>query len=266
MVFASVIVPVGDDSLRMEWVLAGLACQTTSSFEVVVCSDDGPPELRHLASRYRDRLDLVWTHLPGPKSDSRSGAARNHAVRASRGELLIFLDGDMVPDPDFVDAHVAHYGPDIAVFGYRRHFPMHMVQPLATRAPDYATLRLFSSPDPRLFGYAGWTKPLFYLHFLSCNYSVPAERFCALGGHDERCVGWGSEDIDLGYRLSRSGCRILPLWGIGNCTHLDHPPRAPTTVTQYWVCNPQEPLCRNGGPLHRTAKADGAAVTRSVGC
>jgi hypothetical protein len=171
------------------------------------------------------------------------------------GDLLIFLDGDMVPDPDFIEAHVSHYAPDMAVFGYRRRFPMHLVRPFDGRL-DYAELHLYSAPDPRLFGYARWAEPRLHLHFLSCNYSIPAERFCALGGHDERCIGWGGEDIDLGFRLERSGCRLVPLWGIGVCTHLDHPHRGSGEVSQSWVCDPDEPLCRNGGPLPRlTASA-----------
>lgn len=120
--FASVIVPVGGDAVRLEWVLAGLMAQTTTNFEVVVCSEAGPRSIRPVVLRFSDRLELRWRR--GPKRDTGSGAARNHAVRASKGALLIFLDGHMVPDPDFVEAHVAHYSSDIAVCGYRRHFPM----------------------------------------------------------------------------------------------------------------------------------------------
>jgi glycosyltransferase involved in cell wall biosynthesis len=244
--YISVIVPTCDDDLRLEWLLEGLCCQTVKDFEVIVVNDAGPICTEALVSSFKKRLNTNYYYFGKPKKEQRAGATRNYGAYYSVGDLLVFLDTDIVPDPDLIEAHAAHYMPAACYFGYRRHYPMELVRPFS--APlDYDQLYRFSRPDQRLGQYGRWKKPEFYLHFFGCNYSIPARIFCELGGHDERCEGWGGEDIDLSYRIIQSGYVIYPLWGMGMGTHLDHPKRPHPTVEQVWICNPDEPLVRNGG-------------------
>jgi validoxylamine A glucosyltransferase len=247
---ASVIIPTCDNDLRLEWTLEGLCHQACKNFEVIVVNDNGPDSTRALVQRYASRLQLQYAFLPGPKEDSRSGASRNLGARISRGDRLVFLDSDMVPDPDFVAAHTVRSENAVAFYGFRRHYPEEYVQPFKPPL-DVQLLRTRSFADSRLAGYAGWAEPQIYLHFLSCNYSMSAQVFCELGGHDERFVGWGEEDIDLGFRLLRAGYTIQPLWGIGVATHLEHPKRPVPSGLRTWYLDPNEPICCNGGPLVR---------------
>jgi validoxylamine A glucosyltransferase len=250
----SVILPTCDDDLRLEWALEGLCRQTVEPSEVVVVNDAGQPATEELVASYRDRLPVRYRYFGGAKRYQRTAAARNLGVRASTGSVLLFLDGDMVPDPDLVGAHLAHHVEGIAFFAYRRHYPIHLVERYPG-ALDYASLRRASCPDPRLAQYRIWERPQPFRHFYSCNCSVPAAAFCAVGGFDERYEGWGGEDIDLGWRLVQSGVSIYPLWGIGVGTHLDHELRPRRPRPKPWHCNPAEPLCRNGGPLRRGGTA-----------
>jgi hypothetical protein len=49
---------------------------------------------------------------------------------------------------------------------------------------------------------------------------VSRERYLSVGGHDERCRGWGYEDIEFhGRLLASGGVRRLP----GMLAHLWHP-------------------------------------------
>jgi glycosyltransferase involved in cell wall biosynthesis len=246
----SVILPTCNDDLRLEWVLEGLCRQMVGPSEVIVVNDAGQATTEELVVSFRDRLPVQYHYFGGSKRYQRSAAARNLGVRASTGSLLLFLDGDMVPDPDLVAAYLAHHVEGIAFFAFRRHYPIELVQRFPG-ALDYEALRHASYADPRLRHYTAWDRPEQFRHFYSCNCSVPADVFCAIGGFDERYEGWGGEDIDLGWRLMRSGVSIYPLWGIGVGTHLDHElrPRRPQVVP--WQCNPAEPLCRNSGPLRR---------------
>ena len=246
----SVILPTCDDDLRLEWALEGLCRQTVPPSEVIVVNDAGPAQTGELVMSYRERLPVQYHYFGGSKQYQRSAAARNLGVRASTGSLLLFLDGDMVPDPDLVAAHLAHRVDGIAFFGFRRHYPMGLVRRFAG-ALDYTSLRRASYPDPRLSQYSTWERPEQFRHFYSCNCSIPANIFCAIGGFDERYEGWGGEDIDLGWRLTRSGVSLYPLWGIGVGTHLDHAWRPRQLGARPWHVNPAEPLCRNGGQLRR---------------
>jgi glycosyltransferase involved in cell wall biosynthesis len=255
---ASVIIPTYDSDLRLKWCLEALCRQAFKDFEVVVVNDDGPVRTKALAERYHGRLAIRYIDLPGPKTDSRSGAARNTGARVSTGERLIFLDSDMVADPDFVAAHTERAERRTAYYGFRRHYPQEYVQPYHEPL-NFSNLQARSLADSRLSGYAGWQNPELYLHFLSCNYSMAADVFCELGGHDERFVGWGGEDIDLGFRLCRAGYEIQPLWGIGLATHLDHPQRAAASGERPWLLDPDRPLCANGGPLVRFQESEFAS-------
>lgn len=248
--FVSVIIPTFNDDLRLEWVLEGLCCQTRRNFEVIVVNDAGHADTERLVTSFSSRMDVHYCYLAGPKEDSRSGAARNYGAEQSKGDLLLFLDGDVVPDPDVVEAHMAQYTPTVALFGFRRFLPMEFIRPF-TSPLNYEYLHSHSNSDYRLYTYSQWAEPQWYLHFLSCNYSIPARIFCELGGHDERFIGWGDEDVDLGFRITRSGYQVYPLWGIGLVTHLNHTHRTYNPTARQWACNPEAPLCRNGGPVER---------------
>jgi glycosyltransferase involved in cell wall biosynthesis len=227
-----------------------LCAQTVSGFEVIVVSDGASPGTAALVRRFRRRLDIAHYELARPKTEQRAGATRNFGARFSIGEILVFLDSDVVPDIDLIEAHISHYSPRFALLGYRRYLPYAHVRPF-TPPLDYRSLHEHTVGDWRLEHYPRWRPRDLHLHFFGCNYSIPAPIFCELGGHDERFEGWGGEDTDIGYRIIRSGYEIIPLWGIGLVTHLNHPRRELPRHEQSWHANPSEPLCRNGGPLVR---------------
>ena len=248
--FVSVIVPTADDDMRLEWLLEGLCRQTTREFEVLVVSDGGSSATQALVRSFDDRLDIAYLSFDRPRVEQRAGATRNFGARYSVGEQLVFLDGDVVPDPDLVEAHAAHFSPRFALVGYRRYIGVEYVRPFRPTL-DYDYLRGLSTADWRFEHYGRWRPRDLHLHFFGCNYSIPAGMFCDLGGHDERFEGWGGEDTDIGYRIIQSGFEILPLWGIGVVTHLNHERRPMPRHSQSWHADPGEPLCRNGGPLVR---------------
>jgi glycosyltransferase involved in cell wall biosynthesis len=245
---ASVIIPTCNNDLRLVWVLEGLCLQDYPSFEVIVVNDAGSDSTESLVLGFSYRLRIRYFMLGGSKSESRSGAARNLGAKHSYGARLIFLDSDMVPDPDLVSAHTIGVDANIALYGFRRSYPVNSVSPF--RPPfSYSKLLSLSVPDARLANYINWEMPQLYFHFLSCNYSLASDVFCALGGHDERFVGWGGEDIDLGFRITRAGYCIQALWGRGMATHLDHPLQPLAINPRPWYLSVTEPLCRNGGRL-----------------
>jgi GT2 family glycosyltransferase len=47
--------------------------------------------------------------------------------------------------------------------------------------------------------------------------------FERINGFDERFVGWGCEDDDLGERLRRSGVKIASILGFTHVIHMWHP-------------------------------------------
>ena len=110
---ASVIVRSKDEADRLRLTLASLAVQTQPA-EVVVVNDGSTDHTSAVIASAAEQLELVRIDHAVPCG--RSGAANAGAARAS-GELLIFLDGDTLVNPDFVSRHLAVHRDTAGVVG-----------------------------------------------------------------------------------------------------------------------------------------------------
>lgn len=194
-------------------------------FEVAVAddgsTDDTPEVVREFASqlpvRYHHQEDLGF----------RAGAARNGGARLATAPVLVFFDTGAVAGPDFVRAHYeAHRAPGApargrVVIGYTYGYNLFGSFPgldelLAQHPPEEVLARLGDHPELRdmrheKFAEVGFALPVLHAPWMlmwSVNFSVSAESFWAVGGFDESFRGWGSEDLELGYRLTRLGARF----------------------------------------------------------
>ena len=100
---AGVVIRTKDEAPRLRLALASLVRQTTRSQIVVVNdgSSDATPQV--LAEAARSLPITVVTHAT---ARGRS-AASNAGAHAARGDILLFLDGDMLAAPDWVARHLA---------------------------------------------------------------------------------------------------------------------------------------------------------------
>lgn len=188
----SVVIPTRDRWPILRETLDGLARQTVTGFEVVVVvdgTDQQPPAL--------PGARVVTKEHGGP------GAARNAGVAASDRPLLLLLGDDMVPSPELVvrhlELHQRHDDPDVAVLGQVRWHP-EVARSRIHRWLDWSGTQFeFQSIEDGAAGYG---------HFYSCNVSLTRELFDRGGGFDESFVYY-YEDLDLGWRLSEAGMRLL---------------------------------------------------------
>jgi len=190
----SVVIPTYNRRARLGRVLDGLAGQSVEldRFEVVVV-DDGSSD--HTAEWLRSKhfgfsLRLIEQANQGP------AAARNAGVAAAQGELVLFLDDDVVPGPHLVSEHLKMHAAeaDIVVIGPMASLPSYS-QPWVAweqaklEAQYQAMIRGDYAPTFRQF----WTG----------NASLAKSQFEAAGGFD-RSFPRG-EDVELGQRLSARG-------------------------------------------------------------
>jgi GT2 family glycosyltransferase len=223
----SVIVAIYNHFNWLRMILDALCLQTYKDFEVVI-ADDGSNELtvEAIADYCARHPEMRIIHSWQPDEGWRKNKCLNKAARAASGEYLVFIDGDCVPHPRFIEDHL-QLRKRGRVFGGRR---VDMSQPVSAymesreiMSPGYfSTLRqeilknVFSTPlsvtwaqlrrtvrFPFIFG-----KPLHLRHvgFLGCNFSIYRSDLEKVNGFDERYIDPGTgEDIDLGVRLENAG-------------------------------------------------------------
>jgi GT2 family glycosyltransferase len=190
----SVIVPAHEGGTRLARCLAALRASHYSSFEIIVADDAST--VRSVEECCRE---VGGVHVVRLAMRSGPAAARNAAARVARGEILLFIDSDVEVRPDTL-SRVA------TVFAER---------------PDIAALFGSYDDSPSEQNFLSQYKNLYH-HFVHQRGRREAETFWAgcgavrraaferVGGFDEARYREPSiEDIELGYRLRRSGCAIL---------------------------------------------------------
>jgi GT2 family glycosyltransferase len=198
----SVVVPTYNrrDSLRVT--LEGLQAQTypVDRIEVIVVSDgstDGTDAfLNDFASRSSLRIRPILQENAGPSR------ARNRGIREATGDIVILIDDDVEPAPDFLAAHAAHHAKasDVVVIGPMSPDPARRAQEPCWIAWEHAMLeKQYEAFRTGVWESAGPN------HFYSGNASLRREHLLAVGGFDETFTR--QEDVEMAYRL-QDKCQV----------------------------------------------------------
>jgi GT2 family glycosyltransferase len=160
---------------------------------VVDGSDDGTLEAVQQLSY---PVPLRAVHQPS----AGVAAARNRGLREAQGEIIWFVDDDMVPTDGLVERHRrAHAGrEELFLMGPCLH-PPHGAE-VTGPIRDYAE-RWFGA-----LAAAGEVTKAF--DFSAANTSAPAETWRRIGGFEERLTGWGGEDYECGLRALQAGVPV----------------------------------------------------------
>jgi len=107
----SVVIPTYNKRALLELSLAGYSNQTftTDLMEIVVVDDhstDGTGEWLREQVKVWKKAGAPTLRFVKSKRNGGPGAARNEGVRVVRGQIILFTDADMIPDPGLVSQHV----------------------------------------------------------------------------------------------------------------------------------------------------------------
>ena len=245
---ASVIVSTYERPDALRAVLAGLANQTRTDFEVIVVDDGSGIPTKDAVEESRaffgDRLVHAWQADDG----CRVAAARNLGIAQMRSAYAIFLDGDCVPRQGFVDGHLRDAAPKTLVRGSRvllsqiitekslaEQNPIHqwnMIEMIRRRLLKQVN-RVFPMLMPGST-IARDSRPSHWRSVRSCNCALWREDLLALGGFDESSVGWAHEDSDLAIRAISFGLRVRRARSVTCVLHLWHRERSRSDGGANW--------------------------------
>ncbi|GAA3411200.1 glycosyltransferase [Streptosporangium vulgare] len=227
----SVVIPAHDCQEALDRTLAGLAAQTYPAhlMEVVVADDGSDPPLRvPEITPANTRLVRV------PEGRWGRGWARQTGAAAAAGDVLHWVDSDMILDREHVEAHMRwhHLAPYAVVMGDVRFTP-DGADPSArevfsaVEAGDAEKLFDESAPHEWRAGVLEETRWLrdagagaYRLHS-GATTSVPVALLRSVGGVNTT-LNMG-EDTDLGFRLAQAGAVFVPdprarAWHLGPST------------------------------------------------
>ena len=95
----SVVVTTYNRPQALRLVLNALLAQRQAPFEILIADDGSADPTRYLIRQMAHQAAVPIHHLWQADDGFRAAAARNLAVAAAQGDLVIFLDGDCVPRP-----------------------------------------------------------------------------------------------------------------------------------------------------------------------
>jgi glycosyltransferase involved in cell wall biosynthesis len=186
----SVIIPVRDGGSNFRRCLQAITEAAASPTEIIVVADGDTDGSWRVAEEFGARA----VRIPKPQGPAR---ARNVGARAAQGDILFFLDADVVIHPDVIPR----------------------IQSAFSNDPRLAAFFGSYDDEPGENNFLSQYKNLFhhYVHqisreeastFWSACGAIRRKVFLELGGFNESYRKPCIEDIELGYRMKQAGHRI----------------------------------------------------------
>jgi GT2 family glycosyltransferase len=196
----SIVLPTYNRMDRLQRVLAGLEEQDfpREHFELIVVSDGATDGTNDFLNQVSTPLQL----RPIFQRNQGVAAARNHGVYRALGQIILFIDDDVVPAKRLLSehwqTHSRHNG-DIVLMGPMLTPPGFAMSPWVL----WEQTMLSKQYDSMLNGHWQPTARQFY----TGNTSLAREHILAAGGFDPAFRR--AEDVELAYRLADRGLRFL---------------------------------------------------------
>ncbi len=202
----SVIIPVYNRADEVDELLSSLAAQTRSELvEVIIVEDGSTAPCKEVVEKYMlNGLDVKYFY----KDNEGRSPARNHGIKHSQGEWLIFFDSDCVIPPDYFEKleiltlnepHDCFGGPDAAHSSFSD----------TQKAINFAMTSLLTTG-----GIRGGKVSMEKFVPRTFNMGFRREVYDAVGGFREMF----SEDIDMSTRIRQKGFDI----GLYSDLHVYH--------------------------------------------
>ncbi len=193
--------------------------QSDKNFEIIIADDGSTANTADCIAALKARSPVPLTHVWQEDLGFRAAMARNRGTLAAAGDYIVFLDGDCIPQRDFVAWHRKLAQPGYLVSGSRVLLSAPFTARVLEQHLDLATLGTGALLALRKDGHINkvlqlltrwpdlWrtSRRFSWRRIKSCNLGVWRSDLTLVNGFDESFLGWGHEDSDLVVRLFNAG-------------------------------------------------------------
>lgn len=187
---ASIVIPAYNAGKTIEkTVEACLSQDYEGEFEVIVVDDGSTDNTETVIKSFPVRY--IFQENAGP------AAARNSGWKASKGEIVCFIDSDCIPDNNWLSTLLKHYKDGTNVGAVCGSYKIANPESLLAQCIHEEIMFRHSnmSNNVRFFG--------------SYNLSIKRSVLEEVGGFDETFLQASGEDNDLSYRVKKAGYNII---------------------------------------------------------
>jgi len=194
--FFSVIIPTYNRLPILQKCLQGLAQQQIAApvkeYEVIVVDDGSNDGTWDWLSDYQQQMPQLRCFR---QQNAGPAAARNVGLDQANGDIIVFIDSDLVVTDSFLQAHGNALIREFAKLGHQRLFTYGAV--INTCNFDNPTAEPYKITD---FSAA---------YFATGNVAISKELLDEVGNFDTRFKQYGWEDLELGIRLKKIGVKLI---------------------------------------------------------
>jgi GT2 family glycosyltransferase len=196
----SVIIPSYNPTLKLAETLEKLVPQAILIYELIIIidSDNYGDFAKSLAHKYSPAFKIKIY----PQPNSGRAKSRNKGAEICSGDIIIFLDDDMLAEKDLIEKHIQYHlkNPGIILSGNGYRNPECAKYDFGKYLINVEKIWKKESSD---VGETTFQK----FNFTACNLSLPKKIFQQLGGFDTHFSD--AEDFDFAVRAIKSGIRII---------------------------------------------------------
>jgi len=237
---ASLIISVYNNIPFLNAVLHSVSEQTWNDFEIIISEDGEHEEMQAFLNRYPFKHS--WQHLHQEDVGWQKNKALNKAILAAKSDYLVFIDGDCVVHPKFMEMHLRMAKEGYILGGKRLKLNNALSKALLNGERTYGDIGLYVWKNLLRLHTLGIRFPeeafvissngiLVQLARLrkirelrGCNMSFFKKDILLINGFDQDyCKPAIGEDADITWRFKLAGFKLRSVRNLAVVYHLYHP-------------------------------------------